>query len=213
MEAARASCSDARPPACRRRRLSPRAPAPPARQVRGRRGFCAAVLAGRLRRRNFRQLWRGGRGGAAGRGAAGVHGRGEQAAAGPVPASHARAGGLPRGAAACLPAAGRSLQPAACTAACGCQHLGDGDRRLPPPRWLAPAPASPSLSYQPPPPCRRPPAQEARLRDLMGDLHECFKERVRVSRGDRLAVGRDEELFSGGRLAYGLAGWVGADGW
>ncbi|KAI3428038.1 hypothetical protein D9Q98_006424 [Chlorella vulgaris] len=41
------------------------------------------------------------------------------------------------------------------------------------------------------------PEQEARLRDLMEDLHEAFKERVRGSRGERLAAGKDDELFSG----------------
>lgn len=40
--------------------------------------------------------------------------------------------------------------------------------------------------------------QEARLRDLLEDLHVCFKDRVREARGDRLAAGRDDELFSGG---------------
>ena len=40
--------------------------------------------------------------------------------------------------------------------------------------------------------------QEARLRELMADLHESFKERVRGSRGERLAAGQDGELFSGG---------------
>lgn len=39
--------------------------------------------------------------------------------------------------------------------------------------------------------------QEARLRDIMDDLHQAFKERVRGSRGERLAAGRDDELFSG----------------
>ena len=46
--------------------------------------------------------------------------------------------------------------------------------------------------------------QEARLRELMADLHESFKERVRESRGGRL-TGSDEELFSGGWVG----GWVG----
>lgn len=41
------------------------------------------------------------------------------------------------------------------------------------------------------------PDQEARLRDIMDDLHQAFKERVRGSRGERLAAGRDDELFSG----------------
>lgn len=40
--------------------------------------------------------------------------------------------------------------------------------------------------------------QEARLRDLMDDLHASFKDRVREARGNRLAAGRDDELFSGG---------------
>lgn len=50
--------------------------------------------------------------------------------------------------------------------------------------------------------------QEARLRDLMADLHDSFKDRVRSSRGPRLAAGRDDELFSGGWLAR----WLGAPG-
>ena len=41
------------------------------------------------------------------------------------------------------------------------------------------------------------PSQEARLKDLMDDLHASFKDRVREARGDRLAAGRDDELFSG----------------
>ncbi|KAI7843357.1 hypothetical protein COHA_003053 [Chlorella ohadii] len=41
------------------------------------------------------------------------------------------------------------------------------------------------------------PEQEARLKDLMDDLHASFKDRVREARGDRLAAGRDDELFSG----------------
>ncbi|KAL4443453.1 hypothetical protein ABPG75_011190 [Micractinium tetrahymenae] len=41
------------------------------------------------------------------------------------------------------------------------------------------------------------PEQEARLRDLMDDLHDSFKERVRSSRGERLAAGKDDQLFSG----------------
>lgn len=41
--------------------------------------------------------------------------------------------------------------------------------------------------------------QEARLRDLMEDLHASFRDRVRGARGERLAAGRDEELFSGAR--------------
>ena len=41
--------------------------------------------------------------------------------------------------------------------------------------------------------------QEARLRDIMDDLHLSFKQRVRASRGERL-TGRDEELFSGRAL-------------
>ena len=40
--------------------------------------------------------------------------------------------------------------------------------------------------------------QEARLRDIMDDLHLSFKQRVKASRGARL-TGRDEELFSGKR--------------
>ncbi|GAB4822608.1 hypothetical protein N2152v2_009654 [Parachlorella kessleri] len=40
------------------------------------------------------------------------------------------------------------------------------------------------------------PEQEARLRDLMEDLHDSFKGRVRASRGDRLQ-GSEQELFSG----------------
>ena len=51
-------------------------------------------------------------------------------------------------------------------------------------------------------------AQEARLRDIMEDLHDSFKARVRESRGVRLAADRDAELFSGrawtGRQALGL---------
>jgi hypothetical protein len=31
----------------------------------------------------------------------------------------------------------------------------------------------------------------------MGDLHDCFKQTVRRSRGERLAQGQDAELFSG----------------
>ncbi|KAL4422240.1 hypothetical protein ABPG77_009715 [Micractinium sp. CCAP 211/92] len=41
------------------------------------------------------------------------------------------------------------------------------------------------------------PEQEARLRDIMDDLHDAFKDRVRSSRGKRLAAGKDGELFSG----------------
>lgn len=41
------------------------------------------------------------------------------------------------------------------------------------------------------------PEAEARLRDIMDDLHDSFKDRVRGSRGDRLAEGKDSELFSG----------------
>ncbi|PSC72510.1 multidrug transporter [Micractinium conductrix] len=41
------------------------------------------------------------------------------------------------------------------------------------------------------------PEAEARLRDLMEDLHESFRERVRGSRGERLAAGLDAELYSG----------------
>ena len=39
--------------------------------------------------------------------------------------------------------------------------------------------------------------QEERLLDLLGDLHKSFGERVRASRGARLARGQDTELFSG----------------
>lgn len=51
------------------------------------------------------------------------------------------------------------------------------------------------------------PEQEARLRSLMGDLHETFKQRVKDSRGARLS-GPEVELFSGrawtGRQARAL---------
>ena len=49
--------------------------------------------------------------------------------------------------------------------------------------------------------------QEARLRDLMDDLHASYKDREREARGERLAAGRDDELFSGGcrPLRSGLA--------
>lgn len=40
------------------------------------------------------------------------------------------------------------------------------------------------------------PEQEGRIVDLMTDLHEAFKDRVRASRGDRL-IGPEDELFSG----------------
>lgn len=45
--------------------------------------------------------------------------------------------------------------------------------------------------------------QEARLRDIMDDLHDAFKDRVRSSRGERLAAGKDGELFSGGQRYAG----------
>lgn len=35
----------------------------------------------------------------------------------------------------------------------------------------------------------------------MADLHEAFKERVKDSRGERLAAGQDAELFSGASSA------------
>lgn len=41
--------------------------------------------------------------------------------------------------------------------------------------------------------------QEARLRDIMGSLHESFVDLVKSSRGERLAAGRDDELWSGER--------------
>lgn len=41
------------------------------------------------------------------------------------------------------------------------------------------------------------PAQEARLRDLMGDLHSSFQQVVKAARGDRLAGADEKELFSG----------------
>jgi hypothetical protein len=44
----------------------------------------------------------------------------------------------------------------------------------------------------------------------MEDLHEAFKERVRGSRGERLAAGKDDELFSGkpcGRLVLVFWRW------
>eukprot|EP00887_Chlorella_sp_A99_P006118 scaffold22.g6118.t1 len=71
-------------------------------------------------------------------------------------------------------------------------------RHVPPTR-LAAVPASA---------CRRlQPEQEARLRSLMGDLHETFKQRVKDSRGARLS-GPEVELFSGrawtGRQARAL---------
>lgn len=53
--------------------------------------------------------------------------------------------------------------------------------------------------------------QEARLRDLMEDLHDSFKQRVRESRGERL-TGDDAELFSGTLRCAGLdcagLGWA-----
>jgi hypothetical protein len=52
------------------------------------------------------------------------------------------------------------------------------------------------------------PAQEARLRDLMGDLHSSFQQVVREARGERLAGADERELFSGrawtGRQAAAL---------
>ena len=48
-----------------------------------------------------------------------------------------------------------------------------------------------------------PSLQEARLRDIMGSLHESFKGAVQAARGERLAAGREDELWSG-------APWAGA---